>query len=142
MSQKQNYPENILKLKYQFETGNNLIDYFLVCGIDPSICLNENKLFNLTNDKNKNLSYLSKILKPKILTKFPPFDNNNDTIDDEIITYCFPYGFTPYYKDTGEKIGKHFSIILDNNLFSSDHPKKYLTCLIFYEKLSQYKSGR
>jgi hypothetical protein len=37
MSQKQNYPENILKLKYQFETGNNLIDYFLVCGSDPSI---------------------------------------------------------------------------------------------------------
>ena len=140
MSGKKNLPENIQKLKTQLESGNNLIDYFLVCGIDPSICLNENKLFNLTNDKNKNLSYLSKILKPKILTKFPPFDNNNDTIDDEIITYCFPYGFTPYYKDTGEKIGKHFSIILDNNLFSSDHPQKYLTCLIFYEKLSQYKS--
>ena len=35
--------------------------------------------------------------------------------------------------------GKIFSVILDNNLFSAEHPQKYLSCLLFYEKLSLYK---
>ena len=141
MSKKKNYPENIQKLKIQLESGNNLIDYFLVCGISPSLCLDENQLYNLTNDKKTNISNLTKILEPKILTKFPEFDNNNDTIDEELINYCFPSGFKPYYYDKGNKIReKLFSIILDNNLFSSENPQKYLTCLLFYEKISQYKS--
>ena len=140
MSKKKNYPENIQKLKTQLESGNNLIDYFLVCGVNPSLCL-DNNIFNLTEDKKTNLNNLSKILKPKIITKFPEFDNNNDTIDEEIITYCFPNGFKPSYNDTGDKIReKRFSIILDNNLFSSEYPQKYLTCLIFYEKITQYKA--
>ena len=139
MSKKKSYPENIQKLKTLLESGNNLIDYFLVCGVEPSICLDEN-LFNLSSDKNENLNNFSKILKPKIVTKFPEFDNNNDTIDDEILSYCFPKGFKPHYNDTGDKIReKKFSIILDNNLFSSEYPQKYLTCLLFYEKISQYK---
>ncbi len=134
------YPENIQKLKEQLETGNNLIDYFLVCGCDPSIYYTEKNLFNLSTDKNTNLNNLSKILKPKLLTKFPEFDNNNDTIDEEIISYCFPNGFKPYYHDTGDKIReKRFSVILDNNLFSSEYPKKYLIYIKFYEKLSKYK---
>ena len=141
MSKKKSYPENIQKLKTQLETGNNLIDYFLVCGVNPNICLDDKKLFNLSEDKNTNLKNLSKILRPKIITKFPEFDNNNDTIDEEIITYCFPTGFRPYYNDTGDKKReKCFSIILDNNLFSSEYPQKYLTCFIFYEKITQYKS--
>ena len=139
MSKKKSYPENIQKLKTLLESGNNLIDYFLVCGVEPSVCLDEN-LFNLSSDKNENLNNFSKILKPKIVTKFPEFDNNNDTIDDEILSYCFPNGFKPHYNDTGDKIReKKFSIILDNNLFSSEYPQKYLTCLLFYEKISQYK---
>ena len=139
MSKKKIYPENIQKLKTLLESGNNLIDYFLVCGVEPSICFDET-LFNLSSDKNENLNNFSKILKPKIVTKFPEFDNNNDTIDDEILSYCFPNGFKPHYNDTGDKIReKKFSIILDNNLFSSEYPQKYLTCLLFYEKVSQYK---
>ena len=141
MSKQKNYPENIQKLKTQLESGNNLIDYFLVCGISPSLCFTDQNLFNLSDDKNTNLFNLSKILKPKIITKFPEFDNNNDTIDEEIISYCFPNGFKPYFNDTKEKMReKQFSIILDNNLFSSEYPQKYLTCLLFYEKLTQYKS--
>ena len=141
MSKKKNYPENIQKLKTQLESGNNLIDYFLVCGINPSICLDDNNLFNISDDKTENYNHFSKILKPKIITKFPEFDNNNDTIDEEIISYCFPNGFKPYYHDTGDKIReKRFSVILDNNLFSSEYPQKYLTCLLFFEKLTQYKS--
>ena len=60
MSKKKSYPENIQKLKTQLESGNNLIDYFLVCGVNPSICLDET-LFNLTDDKKTNLSNFSKI---------------------------------------------------------------------------------
>ena len=140
MSKKKNLPENILKLKNQLETGNNLIDYFLVCGCDPSIIFNPNFLFNLSADKNENINNLSTILNPKIITKFPEFDNNNDTIDETILSYCFPHGFKPYYNDSGNNINeKRFSIILDNNLFSSEYPQKYLTCLIFYENLEKYK---
>ena len=118
-----------------------MLDYFLVCGASPSLCLDEQNLFNLSNDKNINSKNLSKILKPKIITKFPEFDGDNDTIDEEIISYCFPNGFKPYFNDTKDKMReKYFSIILDNNLFSSEHPQKYLTCLLFYEKITQYKS--
>ena len=74
-----------------------------------------------------------------MLTKFPEFDNENDNIDDEILSYCFPFGFKPYYNDIEIMKEKTFSIILDNNLFSSDNPQKYLTCLICYESISQYK---
>ena len=139
MSKKKNLPDNILKLKNQLETGNNLFDYFLVCGCDPSICFTEKKLFKLTSDKNTNLKNLQKIIKLKMITKFPEFDNNNDTVDDAILSYCFPYGFKPYYNDSGKINEKKFSIILDNNLSSSAYPHKYLTCLLFYESLAQYK---
>ena len=139
MSKKKNLPDNILKLKNQLETGNNLFDYFLVCGCDPSICFTEKNLFKLSSDKNTNLKNLSKIIKLKMITKFPEFDNSNDTIDNEILSYCFPYGFKPYYNDSGKINEKKFSIILDNNLFSSEYPHKYLNCLLFYESLAQYK---
>ena len=139
MSKKKNLPDNILKLKNHLETGNNLFDYFLICGCDPSISSTNKNLFNLSNDKNTNLNNLSKIIKLKMITKFPEFDNNNDAVDDEILSYCFPYGFKPYYNDNGIILEKKFSIILDNNLFSSEYPQKYLTCLLFYESLAQYK---
>ena len=140
MSKNNNLSESIFKLKNQFESGNNLIDYFLVCGCDPSIIFTEKNLFNLSDDKTANLNNLSNIIKLKMLTKFPEFDNENDKIDDEILSYCFPFGFKPYYNNTGIMIEKTFSIILDNNLFSPDYPQKYLTCLLFYESLEQYKN--
>ena len=140
MSKNKNLSESIFKLKNQFESGNNLIDYFLVCGCDPSIIFSEKNLFNITSDKTANLNNLANIIKLKMLTKFPEFDNENDNIDDEILSYCFPFGFKPYYNDIEIMKEKTFSIILDNNLFSSDYPQKYLTCLLFYESLEQYKN--
>ena len=128
-------PENIKKLKSQLELGNNLIDYFLVCGVNPSIC-REKYLYDITNKKY--LENLSKKLKPTILSKFPEFDLSIDTIDDEIINYCFPKGFAPI-NSSNNISPKTFSIILDNNLFSTEHPQKYLVCLLFYEKVSEYK---
>ena len=134
---KKKYPENIQKLKDQLETGNNLVDYFFICGVPPSICQNE-ELYNISD--NNYLDNVNKKLKPKILCKFPEFDNNNDTIDEAIISYCFPEGFKVIHNPTSsEPKRRNFSIILDNNLFSSEYPQKYLTCILFYEKLYQYK---
>ena len=133
---KKTYPENIQKLKEQLETGNNLVDYFFVCGVEPTICQNQD-LFNISDDNY--LENINKTIKPSILCKFPEFDNNNDTIDESIISYCFPNGFEIIHSASSDPKRKIFSIILDNNLFSSEYPQKYLTCILFYEKLSQYK---
>ena len=46
---KLNLPDNIKKLKSQLEGGNNLIDYFLVCGVNPNIC-KEKYLYDITNE--------------------------------------------------------------------------------------------
>ena len=130
-----NLEKNMKQLKSQLEASNNLVDYFLICGVSPSIC-KEQYLYDITNQKY--LENLKSKLKPKILSKFPEFDLSKDTIDEEIINYCFPKGFSPVYSCNGIET-KIFSVILDNNLFSSDYPQKYLTCLLFYEKVSQYK---
>ena len=127
--------KNIQNLKSQIETGNNLIDYFLVCGVNPNIC-REKYLYDITNKKY--LDNLKEKLKPAILSKFPEFDLSIDTIDDEIINYCFPKGFSPVIS-YNLLPPKSFSIILDNNLYSMEYPQKYLTCLLFYEKLTSYK---
>ena len=141
MSKNRNLPENIIKIKNLFENGNNLIDYFLLCGCEPYKLLKEKKIFNLSEDKDKNLNTLYELIKPKILSKFPEFDYCNNVINDEILSYCFPYGFQPYYDDSGNKITEYsFSVILDNNIFSSEFPQKYMTCLLFYENLEQYKN--
>ena len=128
-------PENIKKLKSQLESANNLIDYFLVCGVHPNIC-REKYLYDITNKTY--FENLKEKLKPTILSKFPEFDISTDTIDDEIINYCFPKGFSPM-NSYNPMPPKSFSVILDNNLFSTEHPQKYLTCLIFYESLISYK---
>ena len=128
-------PENIKKLKSQLENCNNLIDYFLVCGVSPSIC-KEKYLYDITNPKY--FENLKQKLEPKIISKFPEFDISIDTIDEEIINYCFPKGFSPI--NTSNSIPpKTFSIILDNNLYSAEYPQKYLVCLLLYEKVSEYK---
>ena len=137
MSKKKKLPENIQKLKESLETGNNLVDHFLLCGYDPSICQEED-LYDLSNENYmKNLE--KKLSKPKIISKFPEFDNNTDSIDDGILSYCFPNGFKPVKSEFKMKGRNIFSIILDNNLFSSEYPQKYLTCCLFYEKISLYK---
>ena len=131
------YPDNIQKLKEQLETGNNLVDYFFICGISPSLCANE-LLYTLSSEEEKS-EELKNLLKPTILCKFPEFDKTNDVVDEGIINYCFPDGFEVIYSSSSLPNKKVFSVILDNNLFSQDYPQKYLTCILFYEKLYQYK---
>ena len=128
-------PEYAEKLKSQLETSNNLIDYFLLCGVEPIIC-KEKYLYDIKSPEY--LEILKSKLKPKILSKFPEFDISTNTIDEEIIYYIFPDGFEPKYS-TNSLPPKAYSIILDNNLFSSDNPQKYLTCFLFYEPISKYK---
>ena len=130
------YPEHIQKLKEQLETGNNLVDYFFICGVSPSICTNE-LLYKVSTEENKDL--LKNILKPKILCRFPEFDKNNYELGEEIIDYCFPDGFNLIDNNSSIPNRKIFSIILDNNNSSIEYPQKYLTCILFYEKLYQYK---
>ena len=137
MSKKKTLPQNLQKLKEALETGNNLVDHFLLCGVDPSIYQDED-LYDLSNENYlENLE--KKISEPKIISKFPEFDNNNDSIDEGILSYCFPKGFKPIKSEFKMKERNIFSIILDNNLFSSEYPQKYLTCCLFYEKISLYK---
>ena len=128
-------PEYVQKLKSQLETTNNLVDYFLLCGIPPITC-KQKFLYEIKSSDY--LESLKSHLKPKILSKFPDFDISTNTIDEEIINYIFPNGFEPIYSNTPIP-PKTYSIILDNNLFSSDNPQKYLTCLLFYESVSKYK---
>ena len=129
-------PENIQKLKEQLETGNNLVDYFFICGIDPSLCLNES-LYEVS--KKENLENLKNILKPTILSRFPEFNKQNYEVGDEILEYCFPNGFELINNNSYIPYRKIFTIILDNNNSSQDYPQKYLTCILFYEQLYQYK---
>ena len=131
-----NLPEHIKELKSQLETGRNLVDYFLVAGINPINC--ENGI--IYDIKNKDyIKNFKEQIKPNIISRFPSFDNAIDTIDEEIVNYCFPDGFEPILTNEKNLDKKFYSVILDNNLFSAEHPQKYLTCLIFYEKVSDYK---
>ena len=130
------YPEHIQKLKEQLETGNNLVDYFFICGVPPSLCTNE-LLYKVSSEENKD--FLKNILKPKILCRFPEFNKNNYEVGEEIIDYCFPDGFDLIENISSIPNRKIFSIILDNNHSSQEYPQKYLTCILFYEKLYQYK---
>ena len=129
-------PPNIKKLKEQLESGHNLVDHFLLCGIPPSTCL-QDFLYDYKNEKFEEI--FKENIKPSIISKFPEFDNSIDSIDEEIINYCFPEGFVPIITSKKGIGGKIFSVILDNNLFSSEYPQKFLTCLLFYENLSVYK---
>ena len=57
-----------------FDNENHLIDYFLVCGVDPSFCLDLD-LYDF-NNPNYEQNINSK-LKPKIITKFPDFNKSS-----------------------------------------------------------------
>ena len=128
---------NLAKLKEVLEAGHNLVDHFLVCGIPPQTCL-QDFLYEQNNPKYEEI--FKENIKPSIISRFPEFDNSIDSVDEEIVNYCFPDGFKPiitndYFK---EKETDFYTLILDNNLFSIEHPQKYLSCLLFYEDINSY----
>ena len=124
--------ENLAKLKLQLDKGNNLIDYFIICGVKPSTCLNEN-LYKFNNEDIRNIQ-----LKPEILSKCPTFDKSIIKVDSEIIKFCFPNGFK-IILNKKEPEPQFNSFILDNSLCSFNYPQKFISCLIFYESVQKYK---
>ena len=83
-------------------------------------------------------------ISPKLISKFPNFEENNNTImDDLIISHCFPKGFQIINNITNPGI-TYFEFILDNIPANYNEDEKllysqiYFHCLEFYEPLSQY----
>lgn len=112
--------------------NDHLIQYFYSFGIDPdSLDIN---LFT-----NKKL-YLEKDFKiPHLLTKFPPFEQNQSNINPQIVmTHCFPNGYKIISsKDKPKDEFFHFN--LDNLLsFSEENNKLYFVCVIIFEPLKSY----
>ena len=127
--------DDYIHLKEELDKANNLIDYFLVLGLEPNIAMNswlyENDLDNLEK-------LYGEKLKPKVLSSFPCFEKHTIAFDDSILSHCFPDGFKLISRPYKPK-PKLFSFILDNNYYNLNYPQKYLTCLLFYENISGYR---
>ena len=130
-----NEDEDYNKLKDELDKANNFIDYFLVVGVDPEI-YNNNWLYECDADE-LNKKYKEQ-LEPKIISSFPPFEKHTISFDESILMHCFPRGFEIIKYPTQPK-PIVFSFILDNNYFNLNYPQKYLTCLMCFENISQYK---
>ena len=113
----------------------NLVDYFLTIGVEPQIFQNQ-WLYDASIEE-LNTIYAEQ-LQPKIINKFPSFDKKEIGITDDIIQHCFPLGFK-VHEFNEEPQDKIFSILLDNNNYSSFYQLKYVVCLIMYESINDYK---
>ena len=130
-----NEKENIIindKEKQLFHTTNTFIDYFVEIGISPKSIINE-YLFDFNN-----LEELNKNLTPTIICKFPKFDRKTINFDKNLIKFIFPFGFQAIESEN-KPDKKNFNIILDNKFFSSIYYNKYISCLMIYESLKEYK---
>ena len=124
------------KLVEELNKANNLLDYFLVIGVPPEILV-QNWLYHSSIDELN--SKYKKELEPKIISYYPPITKETISFDESIINHCFPNGYE-LIKSQEQPPQKLFSFILDNNFYNLNYPKKYLSCLIFYEKITQYKT--
>ena len=127
--------EDYIYLKEELDKAKNLVDYFLILGLDPSIFLND---WLYENDLDKLNELYKDKLQPKIISSFPCFEKHTIAFDDSILSHCFPDGFqlvSRVYRPQP----KLFSFILDNNYFNLNYPQKYLTCFLFYENIAGYR---
>ena len=122
-------------IKEKLDKGNNFIAYFLVIGQEP-IIYREKWLY--TEDLETLNEKYKEQLKPKIISSFPPFEKSTIAFDESILMHIFPNGYN-LIKTNKKPKPKVFSFILDNNYYNLDYPQKYLTCLICYESIAQYK---
>ena len=127
--------DDYVNLKEELDKANNLVDYFLVLGLDPSIAMNK---WLYENDLENLRKLYGEKLKPKILSSFPCFEKHTIAFDDSILTHCFPDGFQVIMSCYRPR-PRMFSFILDNNYFNLNYPQKYLTCLLFYENIACYR---
>ena len=128
---------NLTSMKY------NLIQNFYVIGYSLE------DFFQITSPKKALFSEIFKEplnfeISPKLISKFPNFDKNYNSIsDDLIISHCFPKGLK-IIKSENETKANHFEFILDNIPANyneeerSIYSKIYFNCLEFFEPLSQY----
>ena len=126
--------QNVLKEEEKkfFGENNNFIDYFLEIGVKPDIFSN-NKITS-----NSNLNDINSVLSPQIISKFPYFEKKSMGIDSDIINFIFPHGFKAEMKNIKPE-PTFYSLILDNQFYSSVYSYKFLACLIIYESLYSYK---
>ena len=127
--------KDYIEIKEKLDKGNNFIDYFLVIGLEP-IIYRKTWLFSKTLE-DINEQYKEE-LEPKIISSFPYFEKTTIAFDDSILIHCFPNGYN-LVKFSKKPKPKIFSFILDNNYYNLDYPQKYLTCLICYESVIDYK---
>ena len=123
------------KIQQELDKGNNFIDYFLVIGLEPEI-YKKNWLY--TEEFDTMIKNHKDEIKPKIISSFPPFEKTTISFDESILSHCFPNGYQ-LQKSFVKPKPKVFSFILDNNYFNINYPQKYLSCLICYENISQYR---
>ena len=128
---------NILTMK------NNLIQNFYVIGYSLE------DFFKMKSPKKAEFSNIfadpsNFEITPKLISKFPNVDKNNNSIsNDLIVSHCFPKGIKIINNADKEKI-THFEFNLDNipanynQEESSIYSKIYFNCLEFLEPLSQY----
>ena len=117
-----------------FKDNNNFIDYFLEIGVKPDIFSAE------TITANSSIYDINSQLSPEIISKFPYFDKKSMGIDDSIISFVFPHGFKSEIRGT-KPDPIFYSLILDNQLYSSVYSYKYVACLVIYESLYSYKKA-
>ena len=122
-------------MKEELNKAINFIDYFLVIGITPKIFM-EDWLYQLDVD-SLNEKFKDNF-QPKVISYFPNFEKHTIAFEESIVSHCFPNGFKAIISDYQPNI-QLFSFILDNNYFNLNFPQKYLTCLICYENISDYK---
>ena len=115
-----------------FSDDNNFIEYFIEIGIKPEIFANNNISPEL------NLYQINSKLIPEIISKFPHFDKKSMAIDATIIDYIFPNNYTAILSSQNPT-PQFYSLILDNQFYSSVYPYKYISCLVIYENLLIYK---
>ena len=127
--------EDFKNLKSELDKGYNFLDYFLEIGLEPEIYKN-NWLFDLDYDEIQEKH--KDDIKPKIISAFPHFEKSTTSWSESILNHCFPNGYQLIRSELTLK-PKLFSFILDNNFFNINYPQKYLSCLICYENIMQYK---
>ena len=137
---------NIEKVRTMFESKSHndfvhqlnlecsFIDYFLILGYEPKLCLN-NDIYTIS-PKDLHEKYKKEIF-PTILTQYPPIQKSFVNVDETILSLCFPEGFQLNEFSSFPK-PQILTFLFDNNYYSTEHPLKYITCLIFYENLTDY----
>ena len=115
-----------------YKEDNNYIDYFIEIGIKPEI-FKENFLYESP------INELKSKLKPEIISQFPEINKKSIIVNNnELINQVFPHGLNIIeIKEKPDPI--FFSIMSDNQLYNVNYRYIYISCLIIYESIADYR---